>query len=185
MIEERINKESRRRRIASQVTSLLVIFIFILATSVFQIYASYRTESTGFAVELKEWLILEVSTPEGIYRSEGSSECSVTTKLNPENYIVEIDVLLSIAHNQTVHLRVRALDDLVNSKGKTFPVSNIAWRGMGVGFIDGVLDKHESRIMATWTGPGRYHGTVSYHFIKPPEQGEEYTQTVRYWLMMP
>ena len=185
MIEERINKESERRRIASQVTSLLVIIIFILITSVFKIYASHRNESTGFVVELKEWLILEVNTPDGTYKSQGASERSVATSLNMENNIVKINVLLSIAPNQTVHLRVRALGDLVNSKGKIFPVSNVAWRGMGVGFFDGVLDKDESRIMASWKGQGRYHGTVSYHFIRPPEQGEAYTQTVIYELITP
>lgn len=177
-------KAERERKRPSFLNILLIVSSIILVTSLSPSQAFSYSENVGFSVELKEWLILEVSTPSERLRSEDASDCSIATTLDMENSVTNIRVLLSVAQDQVVHLKVRALGDLVDSRGNIFPVSNVAWMSLGDGFVNGFLDKNQSQTMACWTGPGRHQGTVQYQFLKPPDKGKGYSQTVIYCLTM-
>ncbi len=163
---------------------LLIVSLIILGTSIFPSLVFPDSESVGFSVELREWLILEVSTPSEELRSESVSDCSVAATLDMKNSVTSIRVLLSVAQDQVVFLKVQALGDLLDPQGNIFPVSNVAWLSHGDGFINGVLDKNQSQTMARWTGPGSHQGTVQYQYMKTPDKGKGYAQTVTYCLTM-
>ena len=184
MIKHQKKKAGGKAKKPSLLNIIMIVSSIIFVTSIFSSQAFSRSENLGFSVELRQWLILEVSTPFEELRSEGTSECNIATTLNKKNSVVNIRVLLSVAQNQTVHLRVQALGDLVDPMGNIFPVSNVAWLSQGDGFVDGVLDKSQSQTMASWIGPGKHQGSVRYQFLRTPERGEGYSQTVTYCLTM-
>jgi hypothetical protein len=163
---------------------LPIVFSIIFVTSIFHSLAFPHSENVKFSVELREWLILEVSTPSEELRSEGAPECSIATTLDMKNSVTNIQVLLSVAQDQVVYLKVQALGDLFDPQGNIFPVSNVAWLSLGDGFVNGALDKNQSQTMACWTGPGSHQGTVQYQYLKPPDKGKGYVQTVTYCLTM-
>lgn len=137
-------------------------------------------------MELQEWLILEVSTPREELEAQGSSHCSAAVKLDTGSTEVQIRALLSVKKNQEVQLRVQALGDLLSPEGRTIPISHVTWTSSGEGFRDGVLNNHVSQIMARWTGPGLHVGTIRYAMnLEAPEVNENFSQTVKYSLIMP
>jgi len=177
-------KEDREKKRSFLLYQLLSVLLIILATSIFPSLVFSDSDPVRFSVELREWLILEVSTPSGELRSEGASDCSISTTLDMKNSVTNVRVLLSVAQNQVVYLKVRALGDLVDPQGNIFPVSNVAWLSFDNGFVSGVLDKDQSQTMACWTGPGRHQGTVQYKYLKTPDKGKGYSQTITYCLTL-
>lgn len=183
-MEHQTKKTDRKAKRPPLSNILLIVSSIILITSIFHTQVFAQSDSLGFSVELREWLILEVSTPSEVLRSEGVSDCSIATTLDMENSVINIRVLLSVAQDQVVLLKVQALGDLTDPQGNIFPASKVAWMSLGDGFVNGVLDKNQSQTMASWTGPGTHQGTVQYKFLKTPIQGKGYSQTVTYCLTM-
>jgi hypothetical protein len=177
-------KIDRERKKSFLLYRLLSVLLIILVTSISSSLAFPDSENLGFSVELREWLILEVSTPSEELRCEDASDCSISTTLDMKNSVTNIRVLLSVDKNQVVYLKVRALGDLIDPQGNIFPVSNVAWLSLGNGFVSGVLDKDQSQTMACWKGPGRHQGTVQYQYLKTPDKGKGYFQTITYCLTM-
>lgn len=147
--------------------------------------AQNRSQQVSFSVTLREWLVLEVRTPSKILYSKGNSRVSVSSELKMDNNPVDIRVLLCVPRNQEVHLRVQALGDLRDYKGRTYPISKVGWKSRGEGFRDGKLEKNSPQIMGMWKGPGYHEGTVNYYYFQDPEEGEDYSQTLIYSLIMP
>jgi len=158
---------------------LLSIIIFFSAPF---LVTSVDSQEVSFSVNLKEWLILEVSTPSGVIKGEGTSSARVSSELNINQNPVDIRVLLCVSQNQEVKLRVHALGDLNDSQGNTFPVSKVSWKSTGEGFRNGRLDKDYAQIMGVWRGPGYHRGEVNYYYNQAPKKQGGYSQTVIYTL---
>ena len=161
----------------------LFLVILFLSGATYTVAGS-GTNTLGVSVELQEWLVLEVSTPREELTAQGSFNCSAAVRLDTGSTEVQIRALLSVKKNQEVQLRVQALGDLLSPEGGTIPISHVTWTSSGEGFHNGVLTNHVSQIMARWTGPGLYVGTIRYN-LDAPEMSENFSQTVTYSLIMP
>ena len=177
----RINKGKIRYII--EIASLILFLALFFKAGLSQPGPSESSSSVAFSVELREWFVLEVSTPSEVVKSEGASEASVTSALNLEDNLVQIRAFASVAKNQVVELRVQALGDLMGSLREIIPISDIAWEGFGEGFLNGCLNKNGSEIMARWVGPGFHQGAVRYFYLKGMAPKGDYSQKIIYSLM--
>lgn len=136
-------------------------------------------------VETREYVFLEVHTSAQCLTNSGPTGTEVTTVLAADDNPVHVRVVLYVPRNQLVHLRVQPHGDMTNGRGETVPVSQVGWNATGPGFRSGSLSKDAPRIMAAWTGPGMYEGTVFYRYREAPAFPEDYRQTVTYSLILP
>jgi len=174
----RIKKSTKKRLIL-----YLFVFLTFLLSLKIQLRALSNVKTIGFTVELKEWVILEVLTPSQYIKSAGNASAQTTVPLNMEDNTTHIiRVFLSIPRDKTVHLRVKAHGDLINSKNEILPISNIAWKAKGEGFNDGILSKNIPKVMATWTRSGIYEGIVNYYWVNSPSLPQNFTQIITYTL---
>jgi hypothetical protein len=138
--------------------------------------------SAGFTIDLKEWFILEVSTGNEILAPQGNSMTDAVSIVRLEGHPIQIRAIVSVAPGQSVELRVQALGDLVSPQGDTLPVSAIAFRGSGDGFLSGSLNKSQPALIARWVGAGLRQGTVDYYSIDGRAQIGDFTQRIVYSL---
>lgn len=138
--------------------------------------------SAGFTIDLMEWFVLEVSAGAEMSVSQDNSMATVTSELKLENRPVQIRAFVSVVQNQTIELRVQALGDLVSPVGDALPVSSIAWRGSGDGFLSGSLSKSQPTVIARWVGSGFRQGTVQFYALDGQAQTGDFAQTVIYSL---
>jgi len=176
-------------RIEKLIKKRLIVYLFVFLTFLLflkiQLRALSNVKTIGFTVELKEWVILEVLTPSQYIKSAGNVSTQTTVSLNMRDNITHIiRVFLSIPRNKTVHLRIKAHGDLINSNNEILPISNIAWHAEGEGFQDGILDKNSPQIMATWNKSGFYQGLVTYYWVKSSPPSGDFTQTITYTLVV-
>ncbi len=171
-------------RLIPVILSILVALIIAMSVSL-HVYAFSDQQSIRVAVEIKEFMMLEVSTPYQKLMNSGQSGAQVTTVLRMEDNPVHIRAILCVPQDQMVQLRIQAHGDMTDSRGNTFPISNVGWEASGQGFRNGLLAKESPQIMAAWIGPGMFQGTVNYYFLKSPDRYGNYSQTVTYSLAIP
>lgn len=175
-----------KKRISLYTSFVFILAVFITTVSVsLDLYANSNQQNLTVSVKIKEFMMLEVSTPSQKIMDSGRFGAQVTTVVRMEDNPVQIRAVLCVPHNQVVQLRVQAHGDMIDSRGNTFPISNVGWKASGQGFRNGLLSKESPQIMAAWIGPGMFQGTVSYYFLKTPDRYENYSQTVTYSLVIP
>jgi len=77
--------------------------------------------AVSFSVNLREWFVLEVQTPDVHMESSGAAGAGVTTTMSPDGIPARIKALAVVAHNQTVELKVQVFGDLVGPLGRNAP----------------------------------------------------------------
>jgi len=184
MVKKNLEKKNSFYR-RGCLTSLILFLAFFLIIGVNSSRGLSDSKNLVVSVELREWLMLEVSTSSEHLKSEGTSSCSVAGTLNVEDNPVNIRALVCVPKNQVVQLHVQALGDLLGQGGETIPISNVAWRSIGTGFSDGILGKGTPQVMASWIGPGFYNGSINYFFLDNLNPKESYSQTIIYSLIIP
>ena len=127
---------------------------------------------------------LKLFTHSETLSSTGQSMASVTTHLKVEDDPIQILVRFNVSRHQMVQLQVQAHGDLIDEKGNTIPISNVAWHASGPGFQDGVLSKNSPQQMGSWVGSNRVFGTITYFYIQPPLQKGNHTQLITYSLFV-
>jgi len=134
--------------------------------------------SVSFSVVLREWFILEVNSAEDTLRAEGVSGVNLVSTLNTEGRPVRIKAFASVMKNQSYELRAQTLGDLNNPSGENLAISDVAWEGMGKGFISGRFQSTGSAVLARWTGSGYHEGTIRYFVPANSPKGKLSQQVV-------
>ena len=175
----RTNKGSARRKAAS-----LTLFLAMMTGAAYAVSPETGTSgAVSFSVNLREWFVLEVQTPDVHMESSGAAGAGVTTTMSPDGIPARIKALAVVAHNQTVELKVQVFGDLVGPSGETLPLSDVTWAGSGEGFLSGRFTPAGSAVLARWMGPGFHEGTVQYFSPQANETGRKYVQRIVYSLM--
>ena len=175
----RMKKDTARNTAAS-----LTLFLAILTgTSLAMSPATTESSPVSFSVNLKEWFILEVQTPEAILKAEGPAGANVTATMSPDGIPALVKALTVVAGNQAVELRVQVFGDLVGPSGETLPLSDVSWEGSGDGFLSGRFTSIGGGVLARWTGPGYHEGSVRYFSSKADLSETKYSQRIVYSLM--
>ena len=129
----RTNKGSSRYKAAS-----LTLFLAMMTGAAYAVSPETGTSgAVSFAVNLREWFVLEVQTPDIHVESSGVAGAGVTTTMSPDGIPARIKALAVVAHNQAVELKVQVFGDLVGPSGETLPLSEVSWVGSGEGFLSG------------------------------------------------
>jgi hypothetical protein len=170
--------------IAGNIAASLTLFLAIL-TGMGLAMSPAATESSpmSFSVDLKEWFVLEVQTPEAVLKSDGAKGANVTATMSPDGGPALVKALTAVAGNQAVELRVQVFGDLIGPSGETLPLSEVSWEGTGDGFLSGQFTSMGNGVLARWTGPGFHEGAVRYFSPKTELSETKYTQRIVYSLM--
>lgn len=166
---------------AIKTAASLTLFLAILTGM--GLAATLESSSVSLSVNLKEWFVLEVRTPEAVLETAGTNGTNVTATMSPDGAPALVKALTSVAGNQVVELRVQVFGDLVGPTGERLSLSEVSWEGKGEGFSSGRFTSMGDGILARWTGPGFHEGSVRYFSPKTEDTGVKYTQRIVYSLM--
>lgn len=162
----------------------MTLFLAILTgTSLAMSPATSKSSTMSFSVDLKEWFVLEVQTPDAVLESSGAAGANVAATMSPDGIPALVKALTVVANNQAVELRVQVFGDLVGPSGETLPLSEVAWEGAGDGFQSGQFNSTGNGVLAHWVGPGFHEGSVRYFSPKTDLSQKKYTQRIVYSLM--
>jgi len=172
-----------KKDIATKTAASLTLFLAILTGTGLAMSSATDSSTMSFSVDLKEWFVLEVQTPEAVLKSDGANGANLTATMSPDGIPALVKALTVVASNQAVELRVQVFGDLVGPSGETLPLSEVAWEGAGDGFLSGQFTSMGSGVLARWTGPGFHEGSVRYYSPKTDLSETKYTQRIVYSLM--
>ena len=176
-------KMIKKKDIARNTAASLALFLAIVTGTGLAVSPAETESSTmSFSVNLKEWFVLEVQTPEAVLKSEGEKGANVTATMSADGIPALVKALTAVAGNQAVELRIQVFGDLVGPSGETLPLSDVSWEGNGDGFLSGRFTSMGNGVLARWSGPGFHEGSVRYFSPKADFSETKYTQRIVYSL---
>jgi hypothetical protein len=138
--------------------------------------------SISMKTEIKERLVLRVSSGAGTSSASGQNQAEAKHIFRMEDNPVQIQAFLRIGRNETVALYVRK--EIIDEQGDPIAAPDIGWQASGPGFQNGILSKGSTQVMARWTGPDHYEGTANYYYVGPKITNTSPTYVIYYSLVV-
>jgi|GEM_PF-2476570 len=147
-----MNIENLRNVVKVVASGLLLVF------SSFLWLRADATLASGFSLEIKEWLILEIDSGAQKMAARGNDNTSLIAEII-SGRPVEIRAMISVEREKTVVLRGTVLANVENALEE----SQIEWVGQGEIRGKGQVRLNQETVFGIWQGSGTRRGRIIFY----------------------
>lgn len=162
-------KKNKKRPMKNLKSAAGIILLFWL---VGYVLADSSTHAS-FSVEIKEWLVLQVTTP-GVFQTRTGNEQTLVLSEVVSGQPVEIKALLSVASGKTVVLKGM----IVARESGVSESEILEWTGSGDLSGHGLVTLNQETVFAAWAERGMKEGSLIFKRPGGREDAQERWQAI-------